>query len=266
MSDKTFDEEIGEFSGFSEADYNLTKPMNLTAKMEMRALNLISGENNVGKSLTNKLLWASTFFMNLKIIQKFNSLPDEEMSDEEILETILNNTFDDQTFEGNITYSSRDEIVKVAFYKLEYRLENGKVYDLVIDFPNKAKPMGPIIYLSKEARDFSNIEKYLKIKKLLNLQEIESWNSITALSDYFKIYDILAIESLLQKFNDAKNLINFINQMPGGNELLDDELVDIKMDHEKSELYYIDKNKNQKRLSTLGAGTQSIILMLLSAV
>jgi len=266
MNDKTFDEEIGEFSGFSEADYNLTEPMKLIAKMEMKALNVICGENNVGKSLTNKLLWASTFFMNLKITQSFNSLPKEQMSDEEILELILNNTFDDQSFEGTINYSSRDEIVKVAFYKLEYRLENGKVCDLVIDFPNKAKPMGPIIYLSKEARDFSNIEKYLKIKKLLNIHEIESWDSITALSDFFKIYDILAIESLLQKFDNASEFITLINQMPGGNELLDDDLVDIKLDHENSELYYIDKNKNQKRLSTLGAGTQSIILMLLSAV
>jgi len=256
----TMEDTLLDFSGFTEGDIELTNPMKLTAKLDYKRLTLLAGENDSGKSLTNKLIWASTFFFNMKLIQHVTGLT-EDKSDEEVFKYILDNTFDDQKFNGSIVYSTREDLLKVAFYKIRFNLVNGEVTDLFVDFPIDAQPMGSIIYLSKEARDFSNIEKYLKIKKMIGVDEIDTWESLEKLGEFNKLYDIISIESLLVKFQDVKPLLKLISQS-GGDELLGDDLVDIEFDKNKSELYYTTSTNEKKRLSTLGAGTQSIIFIL----
>ena len=266
MSEKTMEDEIIEFNGFSEAKIEITAPMKLSAKMEMKNLTIVCGTNNTGKSLTNKLLWASTFFLNLKLIAHVAKIKDEK-TDIEMFQFILDNTFTEQNLNGEVQYSARETLLKVSFYTVRFEIDNGKLTHLVVDFPKDAKPMGDVIYLSKEARDFTAIESYLKVKKLLGVTEVATWDDLEKLGEYNKIYDIISIESLLPKFNEAKPLLAMIKQMGGSDELLGGEdLVDIEFNKEKSELHYITGTNEKKRLSTMGAGTQSIILMLLSSV
>ena len=256
---------IAEFTGFTEGDLNLTSPIPFQAKVEMRKLTIVTGMNDTGKSLYNKLMWATTFFFNLKIVEYVTGLK-EEKTDIEIFQYVLDNTFVDQDFNGSIQFSARDEVLKVAFYTVRYSLENGKITDLYIDFPEKTSPMGSIIYLSKEARDFSNIEKYLKIKKMIGVDTIDSWGSLEKLGEFNKLYDIIAIESLLEKLKDINPVLKMIKSM-GGDELLGDvDLAGIEYNKDASEMFYVTSKEEKRRLSTLGAGTQSVILMLLSSV
>lgn len=264
---ETMEDMIGDFAGFTEAKYDLKTPTLFSAKMEMKKLTLVSGANSAGKSLSNKLLWVSTFFFNMKLVEHVTGITDEK-SDTEILQYILDNTFVDQDFNGKIQYTTREQLLKVSFYKIEYSLIHGKVVDLIIDFPKDAKPMGDVTYLSKDARDFGNIEKYLKIKKMIGIDEITSWDDIEKLGEFHKIYDIFAIEGLLAKFNDINPILKMMKSL--NSDLLSEmgigDLVGIEFNKEKSELYYITESNEKKRLSTLGIGTQSMLLMMTSTI
>ena len=265
MREINMEDEIIEFSGFTESDIKLTDPFPIEAKMKAKALTIVSGTNNVGKSLTNKLIWLSTTFINMKITQACEQVT-ENKSDIEMLQFLLDNTFDAPDFNGEVLFTTREQLLNVAFFSIGYSLVDGKIMDLKIDFPDDAKPMGAIIYLSKDARDFSNIEKYLKLKKLLQISDLDSWENLEKLGDMYKIYDIISIENLLNKIDNINPVLKMLKQSNTEDLLGGMDLVSIEYDKNKSELYYVSSNNTKKRLSTVGLGTQSILTMLINAI
>jgi len=263
--EKIMEDKILDFNGFTEGYLSLTSPFPFKAKVEMKQFTIMTGMNNTGKSFYNKIMWATTFFFNLKIIEKSLNFK-EEKSDIEMFQYILDNTFMEQNFNGEFQFSARDELLNVAFSTVRYTLENGKLTDLYFDFPKETKPMGSVIYLSKEARDFGNIENYLKIKKMLGVDEIDSWNNLEKLGEFNKLYDIIAIENLLEKLKNINPMLEMIKSLDDDELLGETDLVGIEYNKDTSEIFYITSKEEKKRLGALGAGTQSIILMLLSAV
>lgn len=253
------------FNGFTHSKINITAPLPLKTDMNYRDLTLIAGHNNTSKSFMNKLVWASTFFFNLKIIESLTNVK-EDKTDLEKFQFILDNTFVYNNLDGELEFVLRDKLLNVAFFKFAFNIENGKVTNLIIDFSKDSTPMGSVIYLSKEARDFNNIERYLKIKKMLQLEDITSFSDLEKLGEFHKVHDIIAIESLLLKLKNINPILTTLKQF-GTEKLLDGvDLTTIEYNKEKSELYYITSKEEKRRLSTLGTGTQSIILMLLSSV
>jgi len=82
----------------------------------------------------------------------------------------------------------------------------------------------------------------------------------------FKIYDILALEGIIPKFENAGETLTKLKEM-GTMGLMDDfDLVDLEVDRQKGEIYYYDKGNTKHRVSALGAGEQSIIMMLVSVL
>lgn len=266
MSPLTLDEKISRFSGFSEIKCNITKPIHMSSlDMKFKPLTLITGLNNSGKSFLNKLMWASTTFFNMKLVEKVTGLKDTAKSDIEIFQFILDKTFIDNDIEGTIEYRSRDELLNVAFYSLLFTMENGKLTNLDFSWPDDAQPMGQITYLSKDARDFNFIDRYTKTKKILGITTIESWDNIEKLAEWFRLYDIFAIETTIPKFKMVKSILDTASKV--SKELVDEiGIKDIEFDDSDGSLNYYDENNNKRNIRSLGAGSQSILMMILSSI
>ena len=262
----TFEDKIRVFTGFTDTKFEMTHPTEMSTNMNFNKLTVICGMNGAGKSLVQKLMWASHTFLNMKLVEKVTGIKDTEKDDTTVLQYILDNTFDEQNFNGEFEWHMRDELLKVSFYVLQYKLTDGKVSDIHMSYPEDAQPGGGATFLSKDARCFGNIERYLKTKKMLNITELTGWKDLEALGDWFKLFDIFAIEQFLAKFDKAAPLIQMLKSFGGTDELLKIDLVDLKADSSTGKLYYINSKSEQKSLTTLGAGEQSIIMMLLSAV
>jgi hypothetical protein len=266
MNHTTFDDKIRTFNGFTHVKVKMDTPITMDTALEFKSLNLICGMNGAGKSLMNKLTWVAGIFLAGKIAEKVHNISDTKDT-KESFQFILNKTFDNQDFNGEFEYHLRDELLSVSFYNVKFQVENGKVTELSWSFPDDVAPCGSVTYLSTYVRDFSNIERYLKIKNMMNIESIRSWDDIEKLCDMFKIYDVLALESIIPKFENAGALLKSIKDTGISAGLMDDfDLVDLEVDKKKGEIYY-HNNKNDKiRISTLGAGDQSIIMMLISVL
>ena len=264
--EKTFEYTIRQFAGFTHVRMNLTQPLQLTdIDLEFRKLNLIVGKNGVGKSLMNKLNWVAVTFLSSKITEKIYNIQDSK-PDTKLLQFMMDNTFDDQNFHGTLEFYMRDELLKVSYYTLKFELDYGEVISLTCDFPPDVVPSAGATYLSTFVRDFSNIERYLKTKNLLGIGNLTSWEDIEKLCQMFKIYDILALEGIIPKFENAGETLTKLKEM-GTMGLMDDfDLVDLEVDRQKGEIYYYDKGNTKHRVSALGAGEQSIIMMLVSVL
>ena len=271
---ETMNDKISQFSGFTETKLTLTSPVQFDTKLEYKRLTLMTGMNNTGKSFLNKLMWASATFFNMKLIEKVIGIKDSEKSDEEIFQYILDNTFDGNNINGAVEFNARDEILKVAYYNIRFEMKDGKIDWLKFSWPEDAQPMGAITYLSKDARDFTNIERYLKTKKLLGITEIDNWESIEKICEMYKLYDVFAIEQLLIKFESANKYLTALQALAGinGGSAGADELMsgmDIKSinyDKENMKVEYQNSKGQTMPISSMGLGSQSILTMLMSSI
>ena len=260
---ETYEDRIRQFAGFTHAHINLTVPVNMNADLDFKQLNLIVGKNGAGKSLINKLNWVAVTFFNSKIVEKVHNLT-ESKTDVELLQFLMDNTFDQQDFTGELKFYVREELLKVIFYTFKFKIDGGKVSDISFDFPPDVLPSNGATYLSTFVRDFSNIELYLKTKNMLGIDKLTDWTDIEKLCQMFKLYDILAIEQVIPKIENAGKMLSQFKEAKSMGLLDDFDLVDMEVDRKKGELYYYGKDKVRTRLSTLGAGDQSIIMMIVS--
>jgi len=251
------------FTGFDKIKTNLTKPFNFKTDVDFNKLTILCGTNGVGKSFVNKLLWANSFYFNIMMMENFYGVKfNDKRSNEENLEFILNSTFDEQEFEGTVKLYSSDDITNVPHYYLEYTLVNGKVQDLDFDFPSKAQPSSPPVYLSKTTRDFDFLERYIKTKKMLGITNIETNEDLDKLVEWFKLYDIFGADQMIVKFS----LIgDFVKKWKEINPDLVQELDVVNLFVKDDKIYAEKTNGDIVRGTTLGAGVQAMLIMFTTA-
>ncbi len=262
---KTFEDEFDTFNGFTEAVIDLVTPMKFKATMELRSLTLMAGMNNTGKSLFNKLNLCINFFFNIKLKQQSYNVK-EEMPDKEIMKFILDNSFTDQNFSGSISMNYRDTLLKVKLYGVELIVKDGEVIELNYELSQKTEPMGQVTYLSTDVRNFANIQKYVKIKKMMNVGDIETFDDVAKLCEFYKIYDVFAIEFLLAKMDGVNEMLQKMKAMKASNDLIDEfDIEHLDYNKEKAELNYTDSKGEVRNITSLGQGAQSILIMIMTA-
>lgn len=255
---------LDQFQGFDSLTLDITDPLKFSGTLAYNNLSLICGANGAGKSFSNKLTWVNNFFFNALLVAKkeeIELMPGSNQS--EILQWMLDATFIDQHFIGSVSMEATDKITDVPHYFLEYSLLDGKVLDLKIDYPTKAVPMGPIIYLSKEVRSFSSIENYLRTREMVGGSQISSLEDMGRLVEFFPLFDIVGHESLLLKFEKMPELLKIVNSVDSS--LLDG--LDIKSIYiEDKKILYTDSKGISRRTVSLSSGHQAILIMLLTSV
>jgi len=253
---------IEQFSGFNKVRLDMTVPK-MKVDVEYQQLTLLCGTNGVGKSFSNKLTWAMVFAFNTIIVQNVHNIKlNEAFSDEDLLQFVLDNTFDDQDFSGKVRYYSTDKILDVPHYIIEFTLTDGKVSDLIIDMPTGAMPSGTPTYLSKETRQFAYLDRYVTMKDLLGVKDLATFEDLAKLCEHFRIYDLFAMEGIIEKFPKVSTILEMVNKTSP--EMLE-ELDIVSIECEKKGICYTNSDGAQKKVSTLGDGHQALLIMFIGA-
>lgn len=256
---------LDNFTGFTQMKLNITAPKPFDIELEYKNLTLMCGMNDTGKSFCNKLMWVSTFFFNLKLVEYSTGVKDESKTDEEMFQFMLDRTFDDQDINGEVVFHSRDDLLQVSFFSIKYTVDNGKVISVDCHYPEHAKPSGAPTYLSKESRDFGAIGRYMKVKKMMGITDITSMEDIEKLTEFHKLYDVFAFEGMIQKLENINPILDVMKSV--GGELIEElGLQSIEFDKTNGTMNYYDLKNEKHSLTSLGSGSQSMLIMIMSAV
>lgn len=240
------------FIGYNYTAIKMVKPIKQTFNVETKNLTIVCGENGTGKSLLLKLTWLTTAFTSMVILRNNSGIEIlKNKTDKEILKELFDASFEEQNFEG--VFEFRDDLGI-----LKFEMVNGEVTKLELTLKNNLTAGMPI-YLSKEVRGFEVIDRYSKIKKLMNLN-IQTLEDALKMKDMFKVYDVFALENLLFSFSKVSKLIESINKIDSN---LLENLDIVKLENDFGIWYYDSKGKRRSAL-TLGAGHQAILIMLLT--
>lgn len=163
-----------------------------------RSLNLVTGLNGTGKTLSNVLLFVvGTALMSF--IELSKEIPDFSLYKEKIKEsfTKIVNYCIDIKLEGNIqiTYSSG------CSFRLYFK--EGKVIDFTYYFSSNINDfeVTPPKYLSTNLRLFSSIEVYLTLLNTIKQTSKDDDEFIEKSLENVKLYDFILLASLLANIN-----------------------------------------------------------------
>jgi len=165
-------------------------------KIEMKNLSLFVGQNGSGKTIVLIQTWIINY-----ITATYIASPQSLSALTQGLQFIMDHSFDINDFTGKIR-GEFDEL------DVEFTLDKGKVDNLLFtckgcDIKDLESPGMPV-YMSTNTRLFSDVIKYLKMKKLMGLADIKTFNDsdLKKLCEVYKIYDIMFIERMMARIGD----------------------------------------------------------------
>jgi len=248
---------------FTNCKFDLEDPVKLNVDMKFSQLTLTAGANGIGKSFLNKMLFSIQTFASSYLLEKTHGIKlNEEFSTEDTLQWILDNTFTNQNFNGEIKFYNIEPITGAPWEHLTFVLTDGKVSELDLDFMKYTEAAMPT-YLSTATRQFTALENFVTIKSLLGIEQLETFDDINKLCEHFPLYDVFAIEKIIASFPKIEEIFKTLKN--NGNELFD-ELPNITYIKVKNGKIMVDLDGKETNIITLGAGHQSLLIMFLGAM
>ncbi len=238
--------------------------------LAMNNLNLITGMNGLGKSFLNKFVWAGSLIANmlLRLRQNGHVFDKNNLTlEKSIAQYVLDSTYTNNDTNGELTIEFEDSNNILNFIDLD--LKDGKIDGMGFMFDKLVTSPGSPIYMSTETRLFSDIDKYLTFRSIINIDDFKliSPDKMEKLQRIYRLYDIMYIERLLDKIESlSQDQLNKFNEHVTE---LQDKHIPIqafKIDFTNNQILYSNDNTSFKSLSQLGAGDQAIINMSLGTI
>lgn len=172
--------EIQELFGGSKIDIDINK------------INIYVGQNGTGKTILLKLAWFGTYITSNKILEERGFLPQNSIQENFVNHTI-SKVFDEVDFNGKMVFTFENNLTTTLIF------EKGICIDITFSNLTKENKVTNILFMSKELRLFTELVRYLKLRKKVNgIERIISPTAFVEILNDYKIYDALAVESLLQ--------------------------------------------------------------------
>jgi len=231
-------------------------------------LNVIAGMNGSGKSFIMKFAWFSSYALQLYKVALLLAPSTADESFKKELQSLFRYTFDQsEEITGTIMIHDKDE----ELFRFIVSFDKGVLGYFNIDILNPSefniKQIQSVNYNSKEARTFNQIHMYHKLKTKFGIKVLDE-KALEEFSPFFKIYDIIWYEQVLQRvqsFDKGENSDRFL--CAAGKEvitsLFDDlEITDIKASLEFPWVPVFHMNDGTIRDAlTLSAGSQSLLML-----
>lgn len=169
---------------------SLFKDFELNSQKE---ISLYVGQNGSGKTLILIFQWLLGC-MGCVYLSSGKSMKEYET----ILQFFFDKSFDNNNFTGKIG-AAYDHL------EISFEIENGKVKNLDIiltDNTVQVEAEGMPVFMSKTTRLFTDVVKYFKLKKTLNITgdlsqlKMSSDDDLKKLCDFYKLFDILFMERM----------------------------------------------------------------------
>lgn len=172
--------EIQELFGGSKIDIDFNK------------LNIYVGQNGTGKTVLLKLAWFGTYITSNKILEERGFLPQNSIQEDFVNHTI-SKVFEEVDFNGKMVFNFENNLTTTVIF------EKGICIDITFSNLTKENKVTNILFMSKELRLFTELVRYLKLRKRVNgTERIMSPAAFEEILNDYKIYDALTVEHLLQ--------------------------------------------------------------------
>ena len=172
--------EIQELFGGSKIDIDINK------------INIYLGQNGTGKTVLLKLAWFGTYITSNKILEERGFLPQNSIQEDFVNHTI-SKVFEEVDFNGKMVFNFENNLTTTVIF------EKGICIDITFSNLTKENKVTNILFMSKELRLFTELVRYLKLRKRVNgTERIMSPDAFEEILNDYKIYDALAVEHLLQ--------------------------------------------------------------------
>lgn len=231
--------EIQELFGGSKIDIDFNK------------INIYVGQNGTGKTVLLKLAWFGTYITSNKILEERGFLPQNSIQEDFVNHTI-SKVFDEVDFNGKMVFTFENNLTTTLIF------EKGICIDITFSNLTKENRVTNILFMSKELRLFTELVRYLKLRKRVNgTERIMSPDAFEEILNDYKIYDALVVEQLLQnlplEFSEevSKTLVDAYN--------FKDSPTKLEVDLETCSFLLEYSDGTVENVLKLGAGHQSIL-------
>ena len=160
--------------------------------IDFNKINTYVGKNGTGKTVLLKLAWFGTYITSNKILEERGFLPQNSIQEDFVNHTI-SKVFEDVDFNGKMVFNFENNLTTTLIF------EKGICIDITYSNLTKENKVTNILFMSKELRLFTELVRYLKLRKRVNgTERIMSPDAFEEILNDYKIYDALAVEHLLQ--------------------------------------------------------------------
>ena len=160
--------------------------------IDFNKINIYVGQNGTGKTVLLKLAWFGTYITSNKILEERGFLPQNSIQEDFVNHTI-SKVFEEVDFNGKMVFNFENNLTTTVIF------EKGICIDITFSNLTKENKVTNILFMSKELRLFTELVRYLKLRKRVNgTERIMSPAAFEEILNDYKIYDALAVEHLLQ--------------------------------------------------------------------
>jgi hypothetical protein len=231
-----------DLGGLDRIKIKVDKPINIDFDIEYQKLSLFTGLNGSGKSLIMKLSWAFSTIMAI-----LHAEPHHLASD--ITQYVMDNTFEDQDFNGEIDATFRKGTLKMS-------IENGKIVRAEYYIDPAVKTCPSVTFMSKNTRTISQINQYLKLEKQLPTKD--------DLLEFYKLYDVAYVEQLKVRLEGGLKPTKEFKETLSKEFNIEHDFDTLAIENDV--IVSIDKDGKRTNLSTFSDGDQSLITMTLASM
>lgn len=238
-------------------------PGNNILNMDINSICLLVGKNGTGKTLILVLSWLVNYITASWVETKGN-IPLEKYAD-----FLFQKSFDRCDWTGFVEAKYENLTVRIE-------LDRGNVVKVTFT-PNDPNvefiSAGLPVFMSKETRLFTQINQYLKLKKMMNLGAASTFTeqNLKDLTEMWRIYDIFFIERMVARISDPNFKVKPEIWDNLNKSFFEDDkkLVHISYDeigcnfiiHEEKK----DKTISKYHATMLSAGEQSLVNMIINS-
>ena len=221
--------------------------------IDFNKINIYVGQNGTGKTVLLKLAWFGTYITSNKILEERGFLPQNSIQEDFVNHTI-SKVFEEVDFNGKMVFNFENNLTTTVIF------EKGICIDITFSNLTKENKVTNILFMSKELRLFTELVRYLKLRKRVNgTERIMSPAAFEEILNDYKIYDALAVEHLLQ--NLPLEFSEMISKVLVENYDFKKNPTRLEVDLETCSFLLEYSDNTTENVLKLGAGHQSILNM-----
>ena len=221
--------------------------------IDFNKINIYVGQNGTGKTVLLKLAWFGTYITSNKILEERGFLPQNSIQEDFVNHTI-SKVFEEVDFNGKMVFNFENNLTTTVIF------EKGICIDITFSNLTKENKVTNILFMSKELRLFTELVRYLKLRKRVNgTERIMSPAAFEEILNDYKIYDALAVEHLLQ--NLPLEFSEMISKVLVENYDFKKNPTRLQVDLETCSFLLEYSDNTIENVLRLGAGHQSILNM-----